>query len=169
MCEQIMDYEDDDQYTSKSERKRDILAITNLGRQLVSFTPNQLEELPLSDELLEAVKLAKKIRNKHVGYKRQIQYIGKLLRNDDPQPIFDALAAKEQAHIHEQAQFHALEQWRDRMLEEGDDAIQEFISEYPDADRQHIRQLVRTALKQQEQNKPPAAYRELFKYLKDIS
>ena len=164
-----MDIEDDELYTSKSDRKREVLAITDLGRKLVDLTPNQLAELPLSDELLEAVTLAKKIRNKHVGFKRQIQYIGKVLRNDDPQPILDAIAEKENAHLHEQKHFHALEQWRDRILEQGDEAIQAFIDEYPHADRQHMRQLVRTAAKQKEQNKPPAAYRELFKYLREVS
>ncbi|CUS47438.1 MAG: ribosome-associated protein [Idiomarinaceae bacterium HL-53] len=160
---------DEDDFVSKSERKRDVLAITDLGRQLVDLPPGQLNELPLSDEVLAAVQLAKKIRNKHVGFKRQIQFIGKLLRHDDPQPIFDALAAKEQEHLHQQAHFHALEQWRDRILAEGDSAIQAFIDEHPGADRQHIRQLVRLAQKQKAENKPPAAFRELFKYLREIS
>ncbi len=160
---------DDDMRPSKSERKRDAQALTDLGKQLVDMSPNQLAGLPISSELLEALALARKIRNKHVGFNRQIQYIGKIIRSDDPQPIIDAIELRQQAHLHEQRNFHALEQWRDRLIRQGDDAIQDLVDKWPEVDRQHLRQLIRTAQKQAAENKPPAAQRELFKYLREVS
>ncbi|WP_113907041.1 ribosome biogenesis factor YjgA [Aliidiomarina celeris] len=162
-------FEDDDSRLNKSARKREVHAITDLGAKLVDMPPSQVAELPIDGHILEAITLARKIRNKHVGFKRQIQYIGKLLRNSDPEPIFEALAERERAHLHEQQQFHALEKWRDRLMEEGDDCIQAVVDEWPHADRQHLRQLIRTARKQRELNKPPAAFRELFKYLRELA
>lgn len=160
---------DDDMRPSKSERKREVHALTDLGKQLVDMTPNQLADLPVSEELIDAIKTARKIRNKHAGFNRQIQYIGKLIRSTDPQPIIDAIEARQQAHLHEQKHFHALEQWRDRLVAEGDEALHGLIDKWPDIDRQHVRQLVRTAQKQATENKPPAASRELFKYLREVS
>ena len=162
-------FEDDSSRLNKSARKREVHAITDLGAKLVDMSPSQIEDLPLNDQVREAITLARKIRNKHIGFKRQIQYIGKLLRQDDPEPIFEALAERERAHLHEQQQFHALEKWRDRLMAEGDDCIQAVVDEWPHADRQHLRQLICTAHKQREQNKPPAAYRELFKYLRELA
>jgi|SRR5690554_4344297 len=162
-------YIDDDMRPSKSERKREVHALTDLGKQLVDMSPSQLAELPITTELLEAIKIARKIRNKHTGFNRQIQYIGKLIRSNDPQPIIDAIELRQQAHLHEQKNFHALEQWRDRLIAEGDDAMQDLIAKWPELDRQHIRQLIRSVQKQESENKPPAAKRELFKYLREIS
>ncbi|MCC5855839.1 MAG: DUF615 domain-containing protein [Idiomarina sp.] len=159
----------DDSLPSKSQVKREVLALTDLGARLVAMSPNQMSGLPIDDDVMEAILLARKIRNKHVGYRRQIQYIGKLLRNTDIQPLLDALAEREQAHLQDQANFHALEQWRDRLIAEGDDAVQEVLERYPDADRQKLRQLIRQARKQAEQNKPPAAAREIFRHLREAS
>src|SRR5690554_3772873 len=117
---QDKNYLDDDMRPSKSERKREVHALTDLGKQLVDMTPNQLADLPVSEELIDAIKTARKIRNKHAGFNRQIQYIGKLIRSTDPQPIIDAIEARQQAHLHEQKHFHSLEQWRDRLVAEGD-------------------------------------------------
>ncbi|WP_157980717.1 ribosome biogenesis factor YjgA [Aliidiomarina taiwanensis] len=160
---------DDDLRPSKSERKREVLALTDLGRQLVDMSPHELAGLPISSSLMEAIKLAQRVRNKHAAFKRQIQYIGKLIRSSDAQAILDAMDARQQAYLVEQKHFHALEQWRDRLISEGDAALHDVLEQWPHIDRQHLRQLIRTAQKQAETNKPPTAARELFKYLREVS
>lgn len=159
----------DDTRPNKSERKREVQALTDLGRQLIDLPASQLAELPVTPELVEAIKLAQKIKSKPTGFNRQVQYIGKLIRNSDSQALLDAMELRQQAHLHAQQHFHQLEQWRDRLLAEGDDALHELMQQWPQIDRQHLRHLIRTAQKQQAENKPPAAQRELFKYLRSIS
>ena len=151
---------------SKSELKRDSHALTDLGKKLVELPQNKLDKIPLEDNLLEAVNLARRIKERG-GKKRQIQYIGKLLRKTDADPIIAAMEQLKTEHLQENAKLHRLEQWRDRLLEEGDKALGELLAQNPDADRQHLRQLLRNAQKEKKQNKPPKSARELFKYLRD--
>lgn len=161
--------QDDDLYVSKSQLKRDAEAQQALGRKLVELTAGKLGKIPLDDALLEAILLAQRIRNKREGFRRQLQHIGKLMRNRDTGPIEHALHQLENAHHEQNARFHQLEKHRDAIIAEGDAAIQAFLDEYPQADRQKLRQLFRQAQKQQQQNKPPSAARELFKYLREVA
>ena len=106
--------------------------------------------------------------NKHGARRRQLQFIGKLMRDIDPEPIqqyFEAQRqkARQQVQIH-----HDLEHWRDRLIDEGDPAVESFLQEHPQADRQHLRQLVRQAKKEQAQNKPPKSSRALFRYIREL-
>ena len=151
---------------SKSELKRDSHALTDLGRELVELPQSKLDKIPLDDTLLDAVNLARRIKERG-GKKRQIQYIGKLLRKGDAEPIIVAMEQLKTEHLKENAKFHRLEQWRDRLIEEGDKALGELLTEHPDIDRQHLRQLLRNAQQEKKQNKPPKAAREIFKYLRD--
>ena len=124
--------------------------------------------MDLPDALFSAIKEAQKIRQ-HGALKRQRQYIGKLMRDIDAEPIqkqLHELRHKDDLHnIH----FKRLEQWRDRIMEEGDAAINALMNEYPGADRQYLRQLHRNALREQKNNKPPVAYRQIFKYIRELA
>jgi ribosome-associated protein len=164
------DFEDDDEeiiYVSKSQLKRESHALQELGEELVELSASKLAKIPLPDELAEAIDLARKIKQRG-GRKRQLQYIGKLMRKIDAEPIQQAMDALKNDSAKETARQHKLEQWRDRLVAEGDKALAELLDELPDADRQHLRQLVRNAQREAKQNKPPKSAREIFRYLRDL-
>lgn len=163
------EFDHDDEIVSKSQLKRDAEALQALGEKLVDLSAGQLAKMPLDEALLDAIALAQRIRNTREGFRRQLQYIGKMMRQRDTSEIEATLAEFEQQHLQQNAIFHQLEQVRDDILQNGDVAIQSFIAQYSSADRKKLRQLYRQARKQQEQNKPPAAARELFKYLRSIA
>jgi ribosome-associated protein len=165
----MSEIERDDDIVSKSELKRAAEQQQQLGEQLVSLAEGKLAKIPLDEELLDAILLAQRIRNTREGYRRQLQLIGKMMRHRNTGPIQQALSELENAHHAQNAVFHALEKHRDQILAQGDDAIQHFIDAYPHADRQKLRQLYRQANKQSQQGKPPAAARELFKYLREVA
>ncbi|RUO34019.1 ribosome biogenesis factor YjgA [Aliidiomarina soli] len=154
---------------NKSQIKREMAALHDIAVRLVDLSDGATKKMPLSDELENAVVLARRIRNTREGYRRQLQLVTKLLRANNHDEILQALDGLQRSGDQENARFHALERWRDRILDEGDDAIQGFIDNYPETDRQKVRQLVRKAKKEQAENKPPAAFRELFKYLREVS
>ena len=164
------DWQDEEQeeiiWVSKSEIKRDAEALKKLGEKLVDLTKAKLDKIPLEDALLEAVNLAQRLQKE--ARRRQLQYIGKLLRGMDVEPIQAALEKLENKHQQQQAMLHKLELLRDELVAKGDDALTDFLMDYPQADRQHLRNLIRTASKEKEQNKPAKAYREIFQYLKEI-
>ncbi|RUO66105.1 ribosome-associated protein [Pseudidiomarina planktonica] len=153
---------------SKSQLKREMSQLQALGERLVAMQHGQLEQLPIPEPLLDAVYLAQRIRNTREGYRRQLQYIGKLMRGLDTEELEQALHDMDHQSDVQNAFFHQLEKRRDDILAGGDEAIQTLVEEYPSADRQRLRQLYRQAQKQQAENKPPAAARELFKYLREI-
>jgi len=154
-------------FVSKSQLKREAHALLDLGKKLVQLDNASLAKIPLPDNLLDAIHSAKKIRQ-HGALKRQLQFIGKLMRKTDAEPIQAAYEAATHHYRADTRQLHKIENWRDRLLGEGDHALGELLSEYPDADRQHLRQLMRSASKERERNKPPRAARELFQYLKSL-
>lgn len=153
---------------SKSQRKRDSTALQELGSELVEMSKSKLAALPLDEELREAIALAQSIKA-HGGRKRQILYIGKLLRGIDITPIKAALAKLDQTDAAAVAHLHRLERWRERLLEEGDEALTALMDEFPGADAQRLRQLIRNAQQEQSAGKPPKAARELFKYLRALT
>lgn len=153
---------------SKSERKRQVEALQKMGTELVDLTDAQLKSIPLDDELRNAVLLARKIKNKHEGYRRQLQFIGKLMRQRDVEPIEQAMERLNAFHQQTVNQFHAVEQQRDLLLSGDEEALTDFFNRYPNADIQRIRQWLRQAKKQAEENKPPTAARQLFVYLREL-
>ncbi|HET8816262.1 MAG TPA: ribosome biogenesis factor YjgA [Pseudidiomarina sp.] len=159
----------DDDLQSKSQLKRDAEAQQALGEKLIAMPTGKLAKIPLDEELLDAILLAQRIRNKREGFRRQRQLVGKMMRVRDTAPIEAAVSELEQAHSQQTALFHQLEQFRDAIIANGDEAIQEFIDAHPHADRQKLRQLHRQIVKQQQTGKPPAAARELFKYLREVA
>lgn len=160
--------EDEEEWISKTQRKRECDDMQKLGEALITLKLSELDDLDLPDILRSALEDAHKIRQRG-ALKRHKQYIGKIMRDvdiEDIQKQYDNFCHKDDLN---NAHFKRLEKWRDRVLAEGDKALVELISEFPQIDRQHIRQLIRKAHKEQEINKPPVAYRQIFKYLRDLA
>lgn len=155
------------EYVSKSQLKREAHELQALGEELVKLPAAKLAKVPLPDDLNNAVEQARRMKARG-AYKRQLQYIGKLMRNIDAEPIRQALNALKDNSARETARLHRLEHWRDRLIEEGDTALAELLAEQPQTDRQHLRQLIRNADKERKQNKPPKAARELFRCLREL-
>lgn len=157
-----------DEGPSKSEIKRQMHALQALGERLVALPDAQLAKIPIADEsLLEAVHLARRIKARS-GLKRQLQYIGKLMRSIDPEPIIEALAQLDGQHQENAARFHQLEQLRDQLLAEGDQALSAVVSRYPEADRSHLRQLLRNYQREQQTGREKGAARAIFRYLRSL-
>jgi ribosome-associated protein len=164
------EFNDDDEeiiYVSKSQLKRESHELQALGEELVELPAAKLAKIPLPEELADAIALAQRIKQRG-GRKRQLQYIGKLMRKIDAEPIQQAMDALKLDATRETVQLHKLEQWRDRLVAEGDAALAELLDAYPNAERQHLRQLVRNAQRESKQNKPPKSAREIFRYLREL-
>ena len=160
-------YPEHDEFVSKSELKRLSALRQQVGEQLVNLSDAHIKTIPMDDELADAVTLARKINRKKDGFRRQLQFIGKLMRSRDLTPIEEALAKLQHQHQAQNARFHQLEKTRDAIADRGDDAIQEVLDEHPSLERQKLRQFHRSIIKERSKNAPPKAYRELFQYLKE--
>lgn len=163
----MTDYDDNLEPKSKSQKKREVEALQELGEALVKLSTEQLARFQLEDHLLEAIIEAKHISS-NGAKRRQLQYIGKLMRSIDPIPIQAELNLIYQKGRSDTAHFHQVEQWRDRLIQSGDAAINEFIEICPNADRQHLRQLVRSAQQEVKNQQSPRHARLLFRYLNEI-
>lgn len=152
---------------SKSRLKQDAHDLQKLGTDLLDVPESEWTSLGLAENLVSALREAKRLHS-HGARKRQLQYIGKLMRDIDPEPILQyfrqlRLKARQQAQRQ-----HDLEGWRDRLIEEGDPALGAFLELHAQADRQHLRQLIRQAKKEHAENKPPRSSRALFRYIRDL-
>jgi len=159
---------DDDLPPSKSQLKRDAQEIRDLGEAMLHLSKTDLAKIPLPDNILDAIQVAKKTPQRG-ALKRQIQLIGKLLRQTELESIKLAYYRVINHYQDDVEQHHTLENWRERLINEGDKALSELLDQYPSADRQHIRQLIRSAQKEKQNNKPPKSYRELFRYLRELA
>jgi ribosome-associated protein len=163
----VTEYEDDDDFISKSQLKREAEAAQVIGERLITLKMEQLQQLDLSDTLLAAVIEAKRLTS-NGAIRRQKQYIGKLMQREETAPI-EAKLAEWDGHSHaETARLHQLERWRDRLLAD-DQVIGELMKEYPQADAQYLRTLIRNARKEHATGKPPKSSRELFKAVRDLT
>lgn len=164
----IPDWEQEE-FESRTDIKKAAQAVKDLGESLAQYSPSQLKKFNLPDELLNAILLLQEMKN-GPAIKRQKGFIGKFLRQDEEliTQIKDQLFAMEQKSKQQNVHFHRLEKWRDRLVEEGDEALNEFMELYSHADRSQLRQWIRNAQKEAEQNKPPKAYRAIFQYLKGL-
>lgn len=151
---------------SKTQLKREAAELVDLGKAIAALSDSQLEAMPLETVLRSAIQDVRKM-HKGPAIKRQFKYIGKLLREAEVEDLRQALDRQLQQDRFATARLHQLEQWRDRLIAEGDSALSDFVAEYPDADRQKLRQLIRQAQKELVDNKPPAAARKLFKCLRE--
>jgi ribosome-associated protein len=156
-----------DQSKSKSQIKREMHHLRDLGEALVKLPKDQFETFDLPEQLHDAVLEAKRI-HQHGALKRQLQYIGKLMREVDAEPIQQQLDTI-LGHSRQAAQqLHHIERWRDKLLQERDHALEELVTQHPEADRQYLRQLLRNARKETLENRPPKSARALFRYLRDL-
>ena len=152
---------------SKSQRRRDALEVRSLAARLIATGPALLARVPLDDTVRAAIAEAQRIHT-NVARKRQLQYVAKLLRRADPEPVVQALQDLEQEGRQAVARQHRAEAWRDRLLEAGDPALGELIRQRRDGDAQAIRQLIRTARQEAARGRPPAAARRLFRALREM-
>ena len=154
-------------WVSKSEIKRDAEELKRLGAELVDLGKNSLDKIPLDERLRTEIELAQRIKKE--GRRRQLQLIGKLLRSIDVEPIRTALDKLKNRQNQQVALFHKLEMLRDRLIEEGDEAMTDVLALYPQADRQQLRSMIRNAQKEKAGNKPPKSARQIFQYLRELA
>lgn len=160
------EFEDGYDGPSKSQRKREMNALQDLGGELVKLNADQLAKLPLPDDLLDAVRDHQRFK-KNEAKRRQLQYIGKIMRGIDPAPIQEALDALKGVSAVEVARQHRLERQRERLMED-EGMLFEIAESHPGADLQRLRVLRRNAIKEHEAGKPPRSYREIFRVLREI-
>lgn len=164
-----MDFDDDiPEGPSRSQVKREAEALQALGEELIALPEKQLAEVPLPEPLREAIELARRITS-HGGLRRQRQYVGRLMRDLDPEPIRATLERLRGADRASKARFQEAEHWRERLLREGDAALTEFLACHPQADRQQLRQLMRAAAQEAAAGQSPRHCRELFRYLQNLA
>lgn len=149
---------------SKSQRRRDALEVKSLAQELINLDQARLGRVPLDDSVRAAVMEARGMRA-NGARKRQMQFVAKLLRREDLEPILHALEKFDGEAREITGRQHRCEAWRDFLLEKGDSAVGELMQRRADTDTQAIRQLVRNAGREAARNKPPAAARTLFKLL----
>jgi ribosome-associated protein len=155
---------------SRSEQRRAALDVLALGEKLAALTPTQLAKLPVPEALLPHIADTRRMTS-HGARKRQVAFLAKQMRREDDETldaIRDAMDAGGDAARRETATLHRAEAWRDRLLAEGDDALSELLDAYPSADRQRLRQLLRNASEERARNKPPHAFRELFREIREL-
>ena len=158
--------DEEEQPPSKTRIKKQMHELRDLGKELVELSKDQLVQLDIPESLRDAIREMRNI-NKFGAQRRQIQYIGKLMREVDPVPILaklDTWKGKSQQHT---AYMHLLERWRDRLME-SDNALTDLLAAHPEADAQRLRTLIRNAQKEMEAGKPPKNFREIFQVLREI-
>ena len=152
---------------SKSQLKRDSHHMVDVGEEILKLSSQDIRSLQLPDELDAAIATALKIKSRS-GLKRQRLYIGKLLRSMDSEAIESQLRKIQHRHDTNTAQFKRLEKWRDSLVDNDKQTLNDVIAHFPDIDRQHINQLIRAANQEKQRGKTPTASRKLFKYLRDM-
>ncbi|MEW8028063.1 MAG: ribosome biogenesis factor YjgA [Candidatus Thiodiazotropha sp.] len=145
-----------------------MLALQLLGERLTTLPPTVLARMPLSADLQEALEESRRIKSLN-ALRRHYRRLGKLLREEDLDSIRRVIGDIDNRHQADVNLFHALERWRERLLNEQGEAFGEFMQAYPGADRQRLRQLIQAARKEREQARHPVSYRKLFKYLREVA
>jgi ribosome-associated protein len=166
----------DDQYDgpSKSQVKREMLALVDLGKELVDLSPERLKQLPLSERLYDAIRLAQRTTSRE-GLRRQVHFVGKLMRDADAALIQTQLETWKNGSKEQTQAMHRLESLRDRLLKD-DQALTDLLTKFTGADVQHLRTLIREGRKEQVANtqlrpgQDPLRkhYRALFQALKTL-
>ena len=163
--ENTTDSDQQENSISKSQKKRDMLALQAVGEELFDLTPEALRKLTLPEELLEAVLEAKRIPvSKHGGIKRQMQYIGRLMREIDAAPIIAQLQAVSAPNQKQTALHHLAERWRERMMADAT-AVAAFVNEFPQASHEMLERYIAAARDDHAHNRPPKNFRLLYQTL----
>ena len=152
---------------SKTQVKKELHALVDLGERLTTIKPDLLNKMPLTDAMRRALADAPK-HTANIARKRHIQFIGKLMRDQDLDAILVLLDQLDASTRQYNERFHNLERWRDRLIAGGDDVLESFVGEYPETDRQQLRSLIRQAQHETAHNKPPASVRKIFKYIREL-
>jgi ribosome-associated protein len=167
---QSNEFEQDYERPSKSELKRQMSELQKLGEQLVAEPRDRVKRVPMPDPVKDAILMCQTITN-HEGRRRQLQYVGKMMRTleeEEVEVIRRTIDSWKGASKSETAALHALERRREKLLAD-DKALTVLLEENPELDAQHLRTLIRNARREQAENKPPKAYREIFQILKDLA
>ncbi|HWZ47412.1 MAG TPA: ribosome biogenesis factor YjgA [Herbaspirillum sp.] len=166
---QSSEFEQEYERPSKSQLKREMTALQKLGEELVAEPRERVKRVPMPEDVRDAILECQQIKD-HEGRRRQMQYVGKKMRTLDEdelaaiQRTLDSWRGLSKADT---AAMHALERRRDKLLKD-DNALPELLQQHPDLNIQHLRTLIRNARKEQAENKPPKAYREIFQILKEL-
>lgn len=152
---------------SRTQVKKEMQELQDFGVKLVELTDKQFQKIPLEGQLLDAISEARGMKHRE-GRRRQLQFIGKLMRTaelDDIKAAYEKIlnAGQHSVRLHQIA-----EDWRDRLLAGDKNDFQNFVSEFPDVEIQYLRQLIRNAQKEASQKKPPASARKLFKMIREL-
>ena len=167
---QSSEFEQEYERPSKSELKRQMTVLQKLGEELVNEARDRVKRVPMPEDVRDAILECQQIKD-HEGRRRQLQYVGKKMRTLDEEEVaaiqrtIDSWKGLSKADT---ANMHAMERRRDKLLTD-DKALTVLLSENPELDVQHLRTLIRNARKEQAENKPPKAYREIFQILKQIA
>jgi ribosome-associated protein len=159
------DSSDETEIVSKSERKRQAHRIQALGQELTGLKPAQLRELDLPERLLASILDYQRFPS-HEARRRQLQFIGRLMRDVELDPIREALDRLQGTSAQAQYAFHQLEIWRERLLAEPD-ALTAFLSEHPEVDAQQLRHRITQVHKARDEHQQRTASRALFRYLRE--
>jgi ribosome-associated protein len=152
---------------SKTKRKQLMEDLQTLGEELVALSTDRIKKIDIPDELRDAVREAQRMPRHDEAKRRQMQYIGKIMRNVEVEPIRAALALVRGESAGETAKLHRLERLRTEFIAD-EKVVNEIAQLYPAVDLQHLRSLRRAALREQEQNKAPRSYRAIFQLLKEL-
>ncbi len=159
--------ETEEQRLSKSARKREASSLQELGVMLSALPDQEIKALGLPDLLFSALRDLRRLPS-HGAQVRQRQYIGKLMRTIDPEPVLAKLAERKQRHDVEIRRFQQIERWRDRLMSEPLDAVAEFTKVYPGADQAALLRLLEKAERERAEQRSPVGARELFAYLREL-
>jgi ribosome-associated protein len=159
--------ESEEQRLSKSARKREAASLQELGVQLAALPEQEIKALELPENLFIALRDLRRLPS-HGAQVRQRQYIGKLMRKIDPEPVLAKLAERKQRHDVEIRHFQQIERWRDRLLSEPAVALQELIEEHPRVDRAALTRLLEKAERERLEQRSPVGARELFAFLRQL-
>ncbi|MCW5300086.1 ribosome biogenesis factor YjgA [Herbaspirillum lusitanum] len=166
---QSNEFEQEYDRPSKSQLKRDMTALQKLGEELVAEPRDRVKRVPMPEDVRDVILECQQIKD-HEGRRRQMQFVGKKMRTLEEHEIaaiqktLDSWRGLSKADT---ASMHALERRREKLLKD-DNALTELLAQHPDLDAQHLRTLIRNARKEQAENKPPKAYREIFQILKQL-
>ena len=156
-----------DEIVSKTRKKKEMLDLQKVGAELIDLSEFQINNLLLDEKLKNAVLEAKRIKS-HGAKKRQMLYVGRLMRETDAAPIREQLEAINGGSARASAAHRRLEAWREKLLAD-DAALSEFAAAFPGSDVQALRTLIRNTRKEQKEAKPPRSFRELFRLIKECS
>lgn len=152
---------------SKSAAKREAASLQELGVKLSALPDQEIKELDLPDSLFVALCDLKRLPS-HGAQLRQRQYIGKLMRDIDPEPVLKKLAEKKLRHDSEIRRFQTIERWRDRLLSDPATAVPDLLQEHPQTDRAALAKLLQKAERERLEQRSPAGARELFAFLREL-